>query len=89
MAKKIIKKAVKKLLYDAMKEDDRVKLLTLYNKGMDLPYGSPAHKKVMKEIDELREKQPHLESVQSKPKKMFRGGLAKKGYGKAYLKGRK
>jgi hypothetical protein len=44
-----------------MKEDDRVKLLTLYNKGMDLPYGSPAHKKVIKEIDELREKQPHLE----------------------------
>jgi len=82
-------KKVKKLLYDAMKEADRVKLLTLYNKGMDLPAGSPAHKKVMKEIDELREKQPHLESVQPKPKKMFRGGLAEKGYGKAYLKGRK
>jgi hypothetical protein len=83
------KKVVKKLLYNAMKEEDRVKLLTLYNKGMDLPYGSPAHKKVMKEIDELRSKQPHLESVQSKPKKMFKGGLATKGYGKAYLKGRK
>tara|TARA_R100000458_G_C8191223_1_gene184877 strand:- start:185 stop:445 length:261 start_codon:yes stop_codon:yes gene_type:complete len=82
-------KIVKRLLYDAMEEADRVKLLTLYSKGMDLPAGSPAHKKVMKEIDELRSKQPHLESVQPKPKKMFTGGLAKKGYGKAYLKGKR
>lgn len=83
------KKVVKRLLYNAMKEEDRVKLLDLYNKGMRLPYGSPASKKVLKEIDELRSKQPHLESVQSKPKKMFKGGLATKGYGKAYLKGTK
>ena len=92
MARKIIKKAVKRLLYDAMAEKDRVKLLTLYNKGMDLPYGSPAHKKVMKQIDKLRDKQPQLQSVEKiksnkKPTKMKRGGIALKGHGKAFTRG--
>jgi hypothetical protein len=48
-----------------MKKDDIVKLLTLYNKGMIIYHMVlRIHKKVIKEIDELREKQPHLESVQ-------------------------
>ncbi len=39
-----------------MPEKDRVQILTLYNKAMDLPYGSPAFKKVKKEIDKINAK---------------------------------
>ena len=33
-----------------------LELLKLYNKGMRLPAGSPAHKEVMKQIDDMRKK---------------------------------
>ena len=33
-----------------------LELLKLYNKGMQLPAGSPAHKKVLKQIQDLRKK---------------------------------
>ena len=33
-----------------------LELLKLYNKGMRLPAGSPAHKEVMRQIDDLRKK---------------------------------
>ena len=39
-----------------MPEKVRVQLLTLYNKAMDLPYGSPAYKGIKKQIDKINQK---------------------------------
>tara|TARA_Y100000593_G_scaffold95027_1_gene198516 strand:+ start:4715 stop:5677 length:963 start_codon:yes stop_codon:yes gene_type:complete len=39
-----------------MPEKVRIQILDLYNKAMDLPYGSPAFKKVKAEIDKINKK---------------------------------
>ena len=39
-----------------MPEKVRVQLLTLYNKAMDVPYGSPAFKGIKKQIDKINNK---------------------------------
>ncbi len=39
-----------------MPEKVRVQLLTLYNKAMDVPYGSPAFKGIKKQIDKINDK---------------------------------
>ena len=50
------KKEEVKEINTKMPEKVRIQILDLYNKAMDLPYGSPAFKKVKAEIDKINKK---------------------------------
>ena len=53
-----------------MPEKVRVQLLTLYNKAMDVPHGSPAFKGIKKEIDKINQKYAIKENTEALQKKL-------------------
>ena len=84
MTDDVVKETAKLLGYELeeinmnMPEKVRVQLLTLYNKAMDLPYGSPAFKGVKKEIDKINQKYAIKEDSEAKAELALKQAREKK-----------